>query len=214
MSARQAQQGFTLVEVLVALTLMALVSLISWRGLEALQKTGERLDERAEETLSLVRVLGQLERDILLRAGPDIFPVSAPMTSGTINDAVPTMPPGMSWDSDAGLSLVRAAGDGRWQQLRWYLHDGQLWRAVGAPSHLLPLPPVEAGMVVLEGVHAFSLRTWRAGEGWVAQATNTDRQAGAPTPVRSATVPRGLEISLYRQEPNDINPYRKVVLLQ
>src|SRR5690606_9853786 len=102
MNATDAQQGFTLIEVLVALTLMALISLISWRGLETVQHTGERLDERAEETLSLLRALSQIERDILLHAGPDVLPglpVPDPRTARTRIQ----MPPGITWSTDTGL---------------------------------------------------------------------------------------------------------------
>lgn len=209
MDIRRPQQGFTLVEVLVALILMALVSLISWRGLDAVQHTGERLDERAEETLSIVRVLGQIERDILLHAGPDILPVPTSAAAGTAQ-AGTRMPPGVAWHANTGLDLVRAAGDGRWQRLRWYLQDGSLFRAVGAPSHLLPLPAAETSAIVLPHVRALTLKVWQPGQGWV-----DPRQIGAGNPVNAAGSASliGLEIALYRQGAASDEPYRKVVLL-
>jgi len=225
------QQGFTLIEVLVALTLMALVSLISWRGLDAVQRTGERLDERAEETLSMVRALGQIERDLLLHAGADVLPdsLSAATQAATGSAGVSgRMPPGIAWDRDAGLSLVRAAGDGLWQQLRWYLKDGALIRAVGAPSYLLPLPAAETEVVVLEHVKGLSVKMWQAGRGWVEPPSATresvigtvqtessaqpETNTGANTPA-PGSVASGLEISLYREGPASDKPYRKVVVL-
>jgi general secretion pathway protein J len=201
------QQGFTLIEVLVALTLMALVSLISWRGLDAVQRTGERLDERAEETLSMVRVLGQIERDILLHAGPDIVPQHDLRAEGTSTAA--RMPPGIVWDPGWGLSLVRSAGEGQWQELHWYLKDGRLFRSAGAPSHQLPLPRAETGMPVLEQVGAMTVRVWQAEQGWIDPSQNRPGKAAAAD--GSGLV--GLEIALYRQGLANGQPYRKVVVL-
>ncbi|NGM88468.1 prepilin-type N-terminal cleavage/methylation domain-containing protein [Parapusillimonas sp. SGNA-6] len=207
MTAHGNQQGFTLIEVLVALTLMALVSLISWRGLDAVQRTGEGLDERAEETLSLVRVLGQLERDILLHAGPDILPIQDARPARAT--AAARMPAGITWDPAAGLSLVRAAGEGRWQALHWYLKDGRLFRSTGAPSHRLPLPPADAGIAVLEHVRALTVKVWQPGQGWTDPSHSAPRTAAGFDPSGMA----GLEIALYRQGVASDQPYRKVVVL-
>lgn len=208
------QQGFTLIEVLVALVLLALVSLISWRGLDAVQNVGQRLDARAEDTLSLVRTLAQLERDVSLHAGPGILPgqpAAVPgMRPGARPSVLPDMPPGISWSPVTGLGLVRAAGNGTWQQLHWYLRDGSLFRAVGTPSYRLPLPKAEAGAAVLDGVLAFKVRVWRAGQGWVEPGGVTDTvavRAGASVPAR------GIEIAIYRQGVGVDKPFRKVVIL-
>lgn len=64
------QNGFTLIEVLVAITLMALVSIIAWRGLENVSSQQRRLTEDADENDTVIRMLGQFERDVALRA-PD-----------------------------------------------------------------------------------------------------------------------------------------------
>lgn len=206
---RSTQQGFTLIEVLVALTLMALVSLIAWRGLDAVQHTGERLDEHAEQTLSLLRVLGQIERDIMLHAGPDIL--TGPVATITENDQATTgMPSGMVWHAATGLGLVREAGNGNWQQLRWHLHDGRLYRTTGAPSHRLPLPPAEQSVVVLEQVRALTIKVWHPAQGWISPTHN-----GVANPrIRPGMAgPTGIEVALYRQGPDSDTPYRKVVLL-
>ncbi|WP_253207375.1 type II secretion system minor pseudopilin GspI [Verticiella alkaliphila] len=67
---RRSARGFTLIELLVAITLMAVLSLIAWRGLEGIVNLRERLAQDADETDRLMRMLGQLERDLALRA-PD-----------------------------------------------------------------------------------------------------------------------------------------------
>lgn len=203
------QQGFTLIEVLVALTLMALVSLIAWRGLDAVHHTGVRLDAHAEHTLSLLGVLNQIERDILLNAGKDNLP--AQVTTPANNAQTTTrLPPGMVWDSTTGLGLVREAGNGNWQQLRWHLQDGTLYRTTGTPSHRLPLPPAETRVAVLQHVRALTLRVWQPGQGWVNPAQTV---ATNPRARSDMSAPAGIEVALYRQGPDADKPYRKVVLL-
>ncbi|SRR5690554_4196695 len=215
-----AQLGFTLIEVLVALTLMALVSLISWQGLDAVQRTGERLDERGEETLALVRALGQIERDLLLHAGEDVLEPSLSPFPGAddndIKDARGRLPAGIRWEPDHGLFLVRSAGDGLWQRLRWYLEDGRLMRAAGIPSYVLPLPEPSAPVAVLEQVQGLGVRIWMPGEGWVEPQNEDDAGTAPQTPARpgaaQGTAVQGLEIALYRQGAAK-DPYRKVVVL-
>ncbi|MFT0544867.1 type II secretion system protein J [Allopusillimonas ginsengisoli] len=213
-AARRLQQGFTLIEVLVALVLLALVSLISWRGLDAVHNVGERLDARAEDSLSLVRTLAQIERDILLHAGPNVLPGLAAVASDTRPGARPAthqaMPPGIVWSPATGLGLVRAAGNGTWQQLRWYLQDGRLFRTVGAPSYRLPLPQAGTGAAVLDGVLGFTVRVWGPGQGWVEPGSGSDTVAVRPATSEPVT---GIEIAIYRQGVGDDRPYRKVVIL-
>ena len=56
--------GFTLIEVLVALGLMALLGLMSWRGLDTLLRTREVTQSRTDE-VALVQVsLGQWRADL------------------------------------------------------------------------------------------------------------------------------------------------------
>ncbi len=47
------QQGFTLIEVMVAILLMAVVSLIAWKGLDSVTRAD-----------SLLRALNQMQRDV------------------------------------------------------------------------------------------------------------------------------------------------------
>ncbi|WP_223472268.1 type II secretion system protein J, partial [Pseudomonas sp. A-RE-22] len=70
MSARQT--GFTLLEVMVAILLMAVVSLIAWRGLDSVTRADSHLQTSTEQTEALLRVLNQLERDVALRASIEL----------------------------------------------------------------------------------------------------------------------------------------------
>jgi general secretion pathway protein J len=57
-------RGFTLAEVLVALALMALLAMVSWRGVSSMAEAKQTADARVEETLRLGTVMAQWEQDL------------------------------------------------------------------------------------------------------------------------------------------------------
>ena len=85
------QRGFTLVELLVALSVMALLAMLSWRGLDGMTRAQETTRVRADELLSLQAGLGQWKADL---------------------DAVTVFPPAtaIEWDGRA-LRLTRRSSD-------------------------------------------------------------------------------------------------------
>lgn len=66
---RRRQAGFTLLELLVAVTLMSVLALLSWRGLEALISSRERITRASDELRALSMAFAQIEND-LRRAWP------------------------------------------------------------------------------------------------------------------------------------------------
>ena len=58
------QRGFTLVEVLVALSIMALMGSMSWVGMDALLKSKERTESKSIENAQLQIALGQWASDL------------------------------------------------------------------------------------------------------------------------------------------------------
>ena len=63
-------QGFALIEVLVAMTIMALVGLMAWRGMDALIMGRDVIDRRANQDAVYAQLVNQFERDcqFILRA--------------------------------------------------------------------------------------------------------------------------------------------------
>jgi general secretion pathway protein J len=56
--------GFTLIEVLVAMVVMAIMSLIAWQGVDGIVRTRESNQVRLEQTLRLETVMAQWEQDL------------------------------------------------------------------------------------------------------------------------------------------------------
>lgn len=195
------QQGFTLIEVMVAIMLMAVVSLIAWRGLDSVTRADQHLQASSEQTEVLLRALNQMQRDISLRASvelvaTDVSQDEAPKTEGLAAVTV------RSSDSKGfRLDVIRSAptaGDGL-QRVRWWLKGDSLYRAAAQTRDRYPLPAAKDGVVVLTGVSDLQVRVWDADKGW-RQLSGNRRED-----------PLGLEISLVRQTPQGVEKYRQVV---
>jgi general secretion pathway protein J len=59
-----ASRGFTLIEVLVAISVMALMSLMAWRGLDGMLRSQSSLQSRSDEIRSLQAGLAQWQTDL------------------------------------------------------------------------------------------------------------------------------------------------------
>lgn len=62
--ARLAARGFTLIEVMVAISVMALMSLMVWRGLDGMLRTQSSMQSRADEVRTLQAGLAQWQTDL------------------------------------------------------------------------------------------------------------------------------------------------------
>ena len=105
------QQGFTLIEVMVAILLMAVVSLIAWKGLDSVTRADSHLQASGEQSDSLLRALNQMQRDVEMRAGTEL---TEPKKVGT-EDEPATAPPAVTVRSSDSkgfrLDIIRSAAD-------------------------------------------------------------------------------------------------------
>jgi general secretion pathway protein J len=69
--------GFTLVEVLVALVIMATLAVMAWRGVDGIMRTRDASQTRMENTLRLTTVLAQWEQDLASVQQTDAVPALA-----------------------------------------------------------------------------------------------------------------------------------------
>ena len=66
--------GFTLVEVLVALTVMAVLAGMAWQGIDAMARTREASQAAVDRTLRLGAVVAQWEADLQALVDTDVVP--------------------------------------------------------------------------------------------------------------------------------------------
>jgi len=108
----KASKGFTLIEVLVASAILALMALISWRGLDGMFKTQTALQTRSDATQNLQVGLAQWRTDL------DNL-IALPSTPALDWDGrVLRITRQHSQDSQAGVQVVAwTLGNGQWT--RW-----------------------------------------------------------------------------------------------
>jgi prepilin-type N-terminal cleavage/methylation domain-containing protein len=57
------QQGFTLIEVLVSVTILSLVGLMAWRGMDAMIKGNEVIEKRRDADSTYLKLIKQFDKD-------------------------------------------------------------------------------------------------------------------------------------------------------
>ena len=176
----RARRGFTLVEVLVALVIMAVVAAMGWQGVAGMARAREIGTEASERTLRLSAVVGQWEADL-----------------AAIYDSPQV--PGLSFDG-ASLRIARRTDDGV-QLVVWSLREGRWLRWPGPVSRRIgelqqawlasqQLQGNEPGqLLLLEGITDWQLYFWRD-QGWSnAQSSGDLVQNTRPPPAAAASAP-------------------------
>ena len=190
--------GFTLVEVLVALLIMAVIAGMGWQGVSAMARAREIGTATSERVLRLSALVGQWEQDL-----------------AAVYDSPQV--PGLSFDG-ASLRLVRRLDDGV-AVVVWSLREG-VWRRWASTvatrqgdlqqawlaSQQLQGP--EPGQLrLLDGVREWQVYFWR-GQAWTNAQSSGDLQAvpaaiqasgasgAAATPVQSVKLPTGVRLQI------------------
>lgn len=172
------RRGFTLVEVLVGLAIMATLAAMAWRGVEGINRSRTGSQEAVERTLRLNTALAQWERDLIELEDTGVVQA-------------------LAFDG-ATLRLTRRQEAGA-QVVAWTLRAGAWWRWASVPTtrtqdlrqqwlRSQQLMGDEPGTLrILEGASAVQVYFWR-GSGWSNAQSSGDVAAAAP-PAASGAAP-------------------------
>lgn len=199
--------GFTLLELLVAITVLSIVSLIAWRGLDSLMVTRERLEPEVDDVRALLTVFGQLERDLSQIAQPaflglDESPLIARVADGAMLLEMARVAPGAA---DQPIAV---------QTVYYRVVEGTLLRQATPPlAHFAPTQADQFETArLLANVTTMDVRLWRQGAGWLAPGETPDASAtpGVPPPQSAGLLAAGVEVTLTR---SNGRAYRRVFLV-
>jgi general secretion pathway protein J len=176
-------RGFTLVEVLVALLIMAILATMGWQGVDGMVRARDISQENAERTLRLTTVVGQWEQDL-----------SSLYESPTA--------PALQFDG-ATMRLTRFTPEGA-QVVVWSLREG-VWRRWASPSMRRAFELQQAWLVsqqligtedrqvrLLDNASEWQVYFYR-GNAWSNAQSSGDVVPTAPSPALAASgviVPR------------------------
>jgi general secretion pathway protein J len=75
------QTGLTLIELLIAITILAVVAVLGWRGLDSIVRSRVALSAEMERTRGVQLAFAQLERDCANIISPEMFPNRPPVVA-------------------------------------------------------------------------------------------------------------------------------------
>ena len=187
MREKRLTSGFTLVEMLVAIALLGLLGVISWRGLDYVSAQRERIDRDTEELARILRVLSQLERDIAQRAADSMLP--PPSAPAQLPRSIVVYVGG---DGSVALEIVRiaprAGGPARAQRILYRITDSALTRSASPAGTALPVAQAADPVELLPGARRLAVRAFSGGFWSEAGGGATGMQPPAPV--------TGLEVAI------------------
>jgi general secretion pathway protein J len=168
-------QGFTLIEMLIAIGILAMIAVLGWRSMDGMIRSRAALTDSMQQLRAMQRSFAQMQDDCAQLAAPDAIGVTAPLQI----------------QADR-LALIRNVftpdQPTRLQAVVWYVAGGVLKRRASPVTRDLPalqrfLQQNSGGvdLALQNDVHAMSLRT--LGQAVQSQAIG-------------AVIPRGLEVTL------------------
>ncbi len=203
-------RGFTLLELLVAAMVLAVVASLSWRGLDSVARSRDAVRASSAAVTRLALCLQQLRADVAAaRDGGGQLPAVSLGGNGDL--LIVRLPQG----TDQPLQGAPPRDAGMLQVVRWGLRDGVWWRWSAPPSAsrgvllgAMRQPQGEA-LPMLDGVGSIGYLVFRyAGTGslqqsgaWVNPYSAVD-SASSPAQQMALRTPAGLRVTLQCHAPN------------
>lgn len=197
-------QGFTLLELLVAITVLSVVSVIAWRGLDTLVSTRDRLEPEVDETRAMLVAFGQMERDLSQVVNPAFLGLTTPPLNVRPADGVMMI-------EVARVAAPVPERPTEVQTVYYRVIDSTLVRqsTPALPTFQNTSAEQFENARLLGGIRSMDVRLWQPGVGWVPPGERTDGAApGAP--AGRNTPATGVEVIITRA---DGRSYRRVFLV-
>ena len=204
---KRADKGLTLIELLVAISVLAVVAVLGWRGLDSIVRSRIALTDDLAQTRGMQLTFAQLQSDCAHLANPSVLVNKTPLAA-----------------RQGGLTLVRTVFSdnhpSRLQVVTYQVKDGiltrresvatrdlreldKLWMSAvndtdtsAAPTSSATLDRLRTGVVLQSDVSALTMRLWVKGSnGWTANPV----QSPPPllgTPANPPSDPTGLEVTM------------------
>lgn len=224
---RRGESGLTLIELVVAMAIFALVAVMGLQSLNVSLTLRDRLGARAGQASDLGRGLALMRNDLSAALPMVFFPPGQPRPASALREMRGATGFSLSLGGQPGLHLAAGRVDARpRQRVDWRLDTGRQQLTRAAWSTLYPVSDTQRGpeVPVLDGVTGMSLRSFWAGQGWVgglrppggAGSAQTigqgapgdgDTVAGAPE-IYSSSLPVAVEVTL------QTGPWGEIVLLE
>lgn len=195
MTARGRTHGFTLLELLIAVALLAVLAMLSWRGMDSVLRGRDRIVSASDDLRSLSVALSQMEEDLRRSWSIRLLGLPEPSIAFALGDR--SMPDMALLRETSGADAMQV------QRVIYRLRAGRFERGFGpwaAPSPDGSQPVAETPITwqpLLDDIDEVRYRAWVPSRGW--ESANTIAQAVPRIAGTRSPSYGGVEFALMRR---------------